>query len=326
MIKKTNKKDQLKLYFNMLRMRMVEEAIANEYKNQEMRCPVHLSIGQEAIAAGISINLNKKDKVFSAHRSHFHYLSKGGNLKKMICELYGKVTGCAGGKGGSMHLIDLNAGLLAAVPIVGSTIPIGVGYSWSCKLKRQKNLTTIYFGEGATEEGVFYESLNFAALHKLKILFICENNYYSVYSPIKNRQPKNRNILNIAKSLGIKSKKIDGNDVVKVCEETKNIVKYINKTNEPFFVELPTYRHLEHCGPNYDDDLKYRPDDEILYWLKNCPIKKFESKLFKLKILTEKQKNHFIKNINTEIKQAFDYAKFSKFPPKENLEKNIYAK
>ena len=177
-----NKKQKIELLYSMIRMRMVEEKIANKYSEQEMRCPVHLSIGQEAIASGICLNLEKKDQVLSAHRSHFHYLAKGGNLKKMISEIYGKETGCAGGKGGSMHLIDINAGLVAAVPIVGSTIPIGVGLAWANKLDKSKRIVVIFFGEGATEEGVFYESINFAALHSLPVLFVCENNYYSVYS------------------------------------------------------------------------------------------------------------------------------------------------
>ena len=179
----------------MLRIRMVEETISRRYSEWKMRCPVHLSIGQEAPAVGVMENLKKEDKIVTAHRSHAHYLAKGGNLNSMIAELYGKETGCAKGKGGSMHLIDLKAGVTAAVPIVGSTIPIGVGLSWSIKLERKKNIVVIFFGDGATEEGVFQESLDFASLHNLPVLFVCENNEFSVYSHLSKRQSKKRNNL-----------------------------------------------------------------------------------------------------------------------------------
>ena len=151
------------LYHKMLWIREVENMIANEYSNQEMRCPVHLSIGQEAIAVGVCENLKKSDQILSAHRSHAHYLAKGGSLDAMIGEIYGKKIGCADGKGGSMHLIDLNVGMIAAVPIVGSTLPIAVGASWANKIKNNNKITCVFFGEGATEEGVFQESLDFAS-------------------------------------------------------------------------------------------------------------------------------------------------------------------
>ena len=171
------------LYYKMLRIRLVEEKISELYAEQEMRCPVHLSIGQEATAVGICAHLQKEDLVLSAHRAHAHYLAKGGDLKAMISELYGKETGCAMGKGGSMHLIDLNSGFFASVPIVGSTIPIATGVAWAFKMKKRSNITAVFLGDGATEEGVFHESLNFAALKQLPIVFICENNGWAVSTP-----------------------------------------------------------------------------------------------------------------------------------------------
>ena len=167
---------------DMLRIRMVEEHIADRYPEQEMRCPVHLSIGQEAVAVGVCAALAATDQVVSAHRSHAHYLAKGGDLLGMIGELYGKDVGCCRGKSGSMHLVDPTAGFMAAVPIVGSTIPIGVGLAFASALKGERRVTGIFFGDGSTEEGVFAESLNFAVLKKLPALFICENNFYSVRS------------------------------------------------------------------------------------------------------------------------------------------------
>ena len=172
-----SQENRKRLFYSLLRIRMVEERISDLYASeQEMRCPTHLSIGQEAIAAGICAQLRQTDYVMSAHRSHAHYLAKGGSLKAMIAEMYGKATGCAFGKGGSMHLIDTNAGFLGAVPIVGSTISISVGTALSAKMKGEDRVVVAFFGDGATETGVFHESFNFAKHHKLTIVLVCENN------------------------------------------------------------------------------------------------------------------------------------------------------
>lgn len=322
---KINKNKKIELFYSMIRMRMIEEKIAERYSEQEMRCPVHLSIGQEAIASGICMNLQKKDQVLSAHRSHFHYLAKGGNLKKMISEIYGKETGCAGGKGGSMHLIDIQAGLIAAVPIVGSTIPIGVGLAWANKLDNLKKVVVIFFGEGSTEEGVFYESISFAALHNLPVLFVCENNFYSVYSSLNKRQPKKRKLFKVAESLGVKGISLDGNNVEEIYLKAKKIIKSVEQTNNPFFIELSTYRFLEHCGPNNDDHLEYRPKSEILFWKKKCPIEKYKKKLLRDKVLSPKKLDKIYNEINLEINKAFKFAEKSEFPKNSNLMKNIYA-
>ncbi|MBI4331624.1 MAG: thiamine pyrophosphate-dependent dehydrogenase E1 component subunit alpha, partial [Chloroflexi bacterium] len=178
-----------KLYYAMLRIRLVEERIAELYPEQQMRCPVHLCTGQEAIAAGVSAHLTSDDYALSNHRSHGHYLAKGGDLKAMMAEIYGRVTGCSRGKGGSMHLVDLAAGFLGATPIVGSTIPMAVGAALATVMKGEKRVTVAYFGDAAVEEGVFHESLNFAALKRLPVVFVCENNFFSVYSPLSVRQP-----------------------------------------------------------------------------------------------------------------------------------------
>lgn len=179
----------LSLYFQILRIRRIEEAIAECYKEQEMRCPVHLSIGQEAIAAGVCALLKKTDIVFSNHRSHGHYLAKGGSLPAMIAEIYGKETGCSKGRGGSQHLIDMSAGFWGSTPIVASTVPLSVGSAFYSKLKEDKKVTVVFFGDAAMEEGVLHESLNFASLHKLPIFFVCENNLYSISTHISARQP-----------------------------------------------------------------------------------------------------------------------------------------
>ncbi len=314
------------LFYEMLRIRKVEESISKNYSEWKMRCPVHLSIGQEAPAVGIIKNLSKKDKIVTAHRSHAHYLAKGGNLNAMIAELYGKETGCAKGKGGSMHLIDLKAGVTAAVPIVGSTIPIGVGLSWSMKLRKKKNIVAIFFGDGATEEGVFQESLDFSSLHSLPVLFVCENNDYSVYSHISKRQSKKRNILKIAKAIGIDGTKISGNDVIKIFNSTNRIVKKMKKNPKPHLILIDTFRHLEHCGPNNDDHLAYRSKIYINKWLKKDPLNKIQKDIINYKYLKKNDLENIDKKINKEIMSAFKFAETSKFPTKKFLFKDVYAK
>ena len=319
-----------KLYKNLFKkiykIRSVENKISQIYKQQEIRCPVHLSIGQEAVAAGVCEALTKNDEIISTHRSHAHYLAKGGNLKSMIAELYGKETGCAKGLGGSMHLQDVSAGIVGSVPIVGSTIPIGVGMSFYSNyfLKNNKNIIVIFFGEGATEEGVFHECINFVSLHNLPILFVCENNFYSVYTRLKKRQSSKRNIKKIVESNGIESFSSLGNDVFKVYSLAKKCVKKIRKDKKPIFLEFKTYRWLEHCGPNWDNNLNYRPKGELTKWLKRCPLKKLKDKIStnsnKLKILSNLEEQ-----INNEITHAFNFAKTSQFPKKNILEKYIYS-
>lgn len=305
------------LFEKVYKIRKIETQISNSYREQEMRCPVHLSIGQEAVAAGVCQSLKKHDKVLSTHRSHAHYIAKGGNIKSMIAELYGKETGCAKGLGGSMHLQDKKAGVVAAVPIVGSTIPIGVGVAMKSisQLERKKFVTVIFFGEGATEEGVFHESINFAAVNNIPVLFVCENNLFSVYTPLKDRQPSKRNIINIIKNNGVSAFSGDGNDVLKVYSLAKKSIDFIRKYNKPAFLEFKTYRWLEHCGPNWDDDLGYREKGELSKWIKNCPLKKIEKKLSKKEIFKIKSK------IDNEVFRSFNFAKNSSFPKKSILKK-----
>lgn len=321
-----DKSTRIDLYKRMLWIRLVEEKIAEKYPEEEMRCPVHLSIGQESVAAGVCANLTKEDQALSAHRSHAHYLAKGGDLNGMIAELYGKETGCAQGKGGSMHLVDQEAGLIAAVPIVGSTIPIGVGVAWGLKMKGLDYVTVIFFGDGATEEGAFHESLNFASLMNLKVLFICENNFYSVYTPLDKRQPANRSIADISNGHGVDAKHFDGNDVEEVYKIAKETIEEIKKTSKPKLLEFDTFRWLEHCGAGWDDNLGYRKPGELQHWLEKCPIKKMEERLLKEGIITKEDLDKFRSEYNTKIIHSFEFAKNSKFPEPHLLWEDVYSK
>lgn len=322
---KIDKKTTVLLYYHMLRVRMVEEKIAELYVQQEMRCPVHLCIGQEAIAAGVCANLLKKDYLLSNHRSHGHYLSKGGDLKRMLAEIYGKSTGCSKGKGGSMHLVDLSVGILGTTPIVAGIIPVATGVAFGTKMKEKDNVTVVFFGDAATEEGVFFESLSFATLKKLPILFICENNFFSVYSPLSVRQPKERKNLALVSSLGIKGDKGDGNNVVEVYEMAKKAVANIRKNKGPYYLEFDTYRWREHCGPSFDNDLGYRTEKDFLKWQKRCPVSVFEKKLIKDGILGLSQIDKIKQDIQAEIDDAVNFAKSSPFPESSEMFSDVYA-
>ena len=269
---KCDMKTQMDLFYSMLRIRRIEEAIALRYKEQKMRTPVHLSIGQEAVAVAVGRQLQQDDLVVSTHRAHAHYLAKGGSLKAMIAEIYGKVTGCCRGRGGSMHLVDKSAGFMGSTAIVGNTIPIGVGLGLSLQLSGKKNVSCIFVGDGAVEEGVFFESLNFAVLKNLPVLFICENNRYSVYSPFEKRQPKSRNIFEVAKAMGARTFHGDGYDLFESYEIVSSALESIRQNSGVHFLEFETYRWLEHCGPNYDNDIGYRTEAEFLAWKKRDPI------------------------------------------------------
>jgi len=310
-----------KLYFNSLRIRMIEERISREYANQDIRCPIHLSIGQEAISSPLSLVFNKKDFVVSNHRSHAHYLGKGGDLKKFIAELYGKKTGCSGGRGGSMHLNDKSCGFIASTPIVANSIPLGVGLALSKKIKKEKGVVIIFFGDAAVEEGVFFESLNFAIVKKLKVIFVCENNFYSVYSCFKDRQPKGRKIAKVVKSFGIKSLRLNGDNFYNNYKIYKKAYNFVKSNNLPIFIEFLTYRFVEHCGPNTDDHLNYRNINDLELWKKKDSI--FEKTFFFKKYLN---KPSLEENIKKEINDAFIFAKKSAPPHIREAYTRLYAK
>lgn len=312
------------LLYQMKRIRAVEEAIAEKYSEWKMRCPTHLCTGQESVAVGTCVHLNKDDFAVSTHRAHGHYLAKGGDMKRMIAEIYGKATGCSSGKGGSMHIIDESVGFKGSTSIVGGTIPVGTGLGLSIRLNGTKQVSCVFFGDGATEEGVFYESINFAALRKLPVLYICENNLYSVYSPLSVRQPSGRNIVDIVKCMGVASDQGDGNDVLNVYEKVRQAIDYIKEGKGPFFLEFTTYRWREHCGPNFDNDLGYRTYEEYEEWLERDPIALLEIRLRREKKISDIEVKKMNLMIGEEVNSAFDYAEKSPFPAPEEAYTQLY--
>lgn len=308
----------------MLRIRRIEEALADRYTEEEMRCPMHLCIGQEAIAVGVCSALSSHDVAFGNHRAHGHYLAKGGNLNAMVAELYGRSTGCCGGRGGSMHMIDLDAGFLGATPIVGGTVPLAVGAAWAATLKGESRVSIVFFGDGCFEEGVVHESLNFAILHRLPVVFVCENNKFSVYTRLSERQPE-RPIYRLAEAHGMAAYTGDGNNVEEVMAIAGTAINLARRGNGPQFIELHTYRWREHCGPSFDDDLNYRSKTEIENGLKNCPIARFTAKLRQTIPTIDAEVERLEAEICEEIASAFDFALSSPKPSIEDARTGIYV-
>ena len=319
------KESLVQLYELSMRIRLVEERIAAEYPKGEMRCPVHLSIGQEIVSAAVGLNQLSIDTAVSSHRAHAHYLAKGGNLYRMIAEILGKSTGCCKGRGGSMHLIDLEKGFLGSSAIVGNSIPVGVGSAFSHKLDNSGALSFVFFGDGATEEGSFYESVNFAAVNQLPVVFVCENNLYSVYTDLAARQPKDRAIFEMVNAMGVKSLRIDSFDPIACLEKITDAIGDARTNRTPLFLEIPTYRWLEHCGPFDDDALNYRPAGELASFKEQDPVEKLHSELVSTLGVDKGKIESLLRSITDDISHAFDTAKNDPFPTLSESMVDTYA-
>lgn len=312
--------DAVALFRAMLRIRLIEEAIADRYAEQEMRCPVHLSIGQEASAVGVCAALKPDDQVTTTHRCHAHYLAKGGDLRAMMAEIYGRETGCCGGRGGSMHLFDGPAGLLVSLPIVGSNIGIAVGAALAQRMRGQDSVSLAFLGDGSVEEGIFHESANFAMARKVPVVFVVENNLYACYTHMQDRQP-DRPLLDLAKAHGMPAVHGDGNDVLAVRELTRQAVERARAGQGPSMLVLDTYRWREHCGPNYDNDIGYRSEAEFQAWKARCPVETLRGRLD----LGDDVVQAMTAEINAEIADAFAFAKASPYPDPATAGDHLYA-
>lgn len=302
----------------MYRIRRVEQEIVRVYPTDKIKSPVHLSIGQEAVSVGVCEALRADDIVFGSYRSHALYLAKGGNLKRMIAELYGKATGCAKGKGGSMHLIDIKHGVMGTSAVVGTTIANAIGYAYALKYKKKDNVVVSFFGDGAVDEGVFHESMNFASLKNLPIIFICENNLYAIHTH-QSKRHGNPNIWERARSYGIPSERIEDNDIFKIYQQVTEAVKSLRvKRGGPFFFECMTYRWKEHVGPNDDFHLGYRSEQERDPWVRNDQVQELA------KLIDPKKRQQIENQVEEEIKEAFDYAERSPFPKDAELFSDVF--
>lgn len=317
-------KDKLiELYRRMLQIRLVELKIEELYPEDEMKTPVHLCIGQEAASAGVCASLNKEDYVFSNHRGHGHYIAKGGDLKAMIAELYCREAGCSRGRGGSMHIIDTAAGFMGSSSIVGGSIPIATGAALSSVMRKDRRVSVVFFGDAASEEGVLFESMNFAALKKLPVIYVCENNFYSVCSHQSARQA-NCDISMRPKAFDIPSCRVDGTDAAAVYRASKKAVDAARAGKGPSFLECVAYRFRGHAGAGDPQKDAYRKSEEWNEWIKKDPLKIFEKKLKKEGTLKDSSVRRINESIRQEVDDAFEFAKSSPLPKEAELMMHLF--
>lgn len=296
---------------DMLLIRKVEEEIASLYINGDIKTPIHLAIGQEAVAVGVSCNLNNSDRVFSGHRSHAHYIALGAPVDKLMSELMGKATGASAGMGGSMHLFAPEVGFHGSVPIVGATIPIAVGAGMACSMDKSKSVAVCYFGDGACEEGVLHESLNLAKVMNLPVLFVCENNLYSSHLDINLRQPSD-SVARFADAHLVPAKVVDGNDVVAVADASAELIANARDGNGPGFLEAVTFRWRGHVGPEEDVDVGVqRSITELTEWKKRDPIGRLTDSLETRDPELSSKLEVYNAEITKIISDAVNYAKIS---------------
>lgn len=312
----------LSVYQRMLTIRRYEEKIVELYGEQEMKTPVHLYLGEEAVAAAICESLDTDDLIFSNHRSHGHYLAKGGDMTRLTDELYGRRSGCSAGNGGSMHVVDPEAGVSGTSAIVGGGIPLAVGAALAFAIRKQHNVSVVFFGDGAVDEGVFHESLNFAALKKLPVLFVCENNLYATCSHRKQRQAF-PSIHNLASSYTIPSCQVDGNDAMTVYDAGKTAIERARKGEGPSFIECLTYRWKGHVGPGCDVRLGYRDQTELDQWQEACPVKKMRNHLLQKNLASKVELDSLDAATNKKIAASFQQAQQSAFPTPEELYEHV---
>jgi TPP-dependent pyruvate/acetoin dehydrogenase alpha subunit len=307
------------LYRTLYRIRRVEEEIARIYPSDKLKSPVHLSIGQEAVASAMCAPLSPQDIVFCTYRSHAAYLAKGGDLRRMLAEMYGKATGCTKGKGGGMHLIDPEAGVMGASAVVGTTIANAVGYAYAMKLRRQNAVVMSFFGDGGTEEGVFAESLNFAVLKKLPVIFVCENNGYAIHTHQSQRQGL-PDICGRARAAGVPSELITDNDILTMHDRATATVDSLRSgyATGPFFFECQTYRWKEHVGPNEDFKLGYRTREQAQHWIENDQVKRLAARL------PGKARKDIEAEVDAEVAEAIEFAEKSPFPDLAELTTDVF--
>ncbi|MFQ5645522.1 MAG: thiamine pyrophosphate-dependent dehydrogenase E1 component subunit alpha [bacterium] len=307
----------------MLLIRRFEEKIIEEYPVQDMKTPVHLYIGEEAIAAGVCLHLRKDDYISSTHRSHGHCLAKGMDPKVLLAEFYGRANGCCRGKGGSMHPAAPELGIMGTSAIVGGGIGLAVGQALAAKMRGTGRISVPFFGDGAADEGIFHECLNFASLKKLPVVFICENNYYSVNSPLSARHPQESIALR-AEGYGMEGIALDGNDAVDVYLAAGEAVSKARHGGGPTLLECRTYRWKGHVGPECDHEKGCRSREELEEWIEKCPLELHKGYLEK-ELLSEVEYNRLVREIDADLDEAVRFARESPFPAEDELLNDLYC-
>jgi pyruvate dehydrogenase E1 component alpha subunit len=309
------------MYMKMLQIRCFEEKVFELYGQNLVPGTIHLYAGEEAVAVGVCSNLKTSDYITSTHRGHGHCIAKGAELKQTMAEILGKKTGYCKGKGGSMHIADFKVGMLGATAIVGAGLPIAVGAGLSIRLRKTDQVVACFFGEGASNQGTFHESINLASAWSLPVIFVCENNLYAMGT----RQSRIMNIENIADraaAYGIPGVTVDGNDVLAVHETSQNAVNRARSGGGPTLIECKTYRHKGHSRV---DPAKYRPREEVEGWLAKDPIKRLRVKLLQDRILTEPEVEMIERDVSLQIDEAVKFAVESPYPAPEEALEDVYA-
>lgn len=313
------------LFRAMLRIRRIEEEIEAQYHLDQMKTPIHLVIGQEATSVGCCAALTHDDLLYSSHRTHGNYLAKGGDLKAMLSEMFCRANGCAGSRGGSMHLIDKSVGMAGTSAIVGGAVPIAVGAALAAQLQGRAHATVVFIGDATAEEGVASESLNFAALRQLPVVFFCENNFYSVQSPLATRQHPGRELHRWAATYGMPSVVVDGTNVLAIYEASREATMRAKAGGGPTFIEAPVYRFRAHGGAGDDSQTGYREVRERELWEQVCPIVRFRTFLRATSLLAEEAEQRMDAEIRSEIADAFAFAVASPNPVEADLYRHVYA-
>ena len=319
--------DQIKkqsMLRHLIRIRQFEDRVADLLDTDDINCPTHLYTGQEAVAVGVCQALSIDDYIWGTHRSHGHYLAKGGNMDTMMAELYGKETGCSHGRGGSMHLLAKEVGILGTVPLVGATIPMAVGSALVSSIKKDQKVSVAFVGDGATEEGVFHEALNFASLKKLPVIFVCENNLYSSHLRIEDRRSQN-NIYKSAEAHGMEGITVDGNNTLDVYQKAVEAVTKARSGLGPTLIECKTYRWRGHVGPSWDLDVNIREKEELDHWMEKDPIEILSKEMIQTNEITPQDLDAIKQAVASEIESSVEFARKSPFPDVKELSKNVYS-
>jgi len=317
-----DKQGQIDLYTTMLTIRRFEERVAAEFYAGNIFGFIHSYIGQEAIAAGVCKHLSKEDRIVSHHRGHGHCIAKGADMRKMMAEIYGKKTGYCKGKGGSMHIADFSIGMLGADGIVGAGLPIAAGAAMAAQLEGTGKIAAVFFGDGACQEGEFHEALNLAAIWRLPLLFVCENNHYAVNAPVSYSLAA-KEITKMPEAYHIPNRAIHGNDVEAVHQAADEAVSMLRRGEGPYFLECETYRWHKHFLSDWLEDL--RPEEEIEAWAKKCPVAAFEAKLLGQKVLSCSDIERINKEVLRQVEEAHEFAIESPYPQPQDALEDVYS-
>ena len=312
----------LKMYRNMLRIRRFEEQIYEVYTGGLMHGLAHLYIGEEAVAVGACTALRDDDYITSTHRGHGHCVAKGGNLEYMMAEVMGRVTGHCRGKGGSMHIADMSVGILGANGIVGGGFGIATGAALSAKKRGTDQVAVCFFGDGASNQGIFFETMNFAAIWQLPIIYLCENNHYGEYTATQS-VTAGKCIADRATPFGIPSAQADGRDAIAVYEATAQAVERARSGGGPTLIECDTYRYRgHHVG---DPGESYRPQEERDEWLAKDPINRLREKMKTEKLASEAELDAEVREVESEVTNAVEAAKKADYPDVSEVNQHVYV-